>query len=480
MSISIDQLYNFFLKYPLISTDSRDVKPESIFFSLKGENFNGNKFAAEALSKGAAMAVVNEKKYCKDERYILVDNSLKSLQELAKYHRENLNIPVIGITGTNGKTTTKELLNSVLQNNYKTVSTFGNFNNHIGVPLTILTCTQDTEIAIIEMGANHPGEIAELCEIAKPDFGIITNIGKAHIEGFGSYKNIVNTKKALYDYIADKKGTVFVNIDNSQLLKLSENIDRVLYGTNSSKLITPDSTISNQILCLGEMLENNPFINIKLYSKSKNDIIHHVPFSLYEPVYKLYPLPYTLRYIPYILQTKFIGDYNFENILAAACIGFYFGISLDEIKVSIENFIPGSYRSQFIETAKNKIIMDAYNANPTSMVAAINNFAALKFDNKVAILGDMFELGKDSFAEHKKIVNLLILQNFENAILIGPEFTSAVKALQLKFNIQTLNFKLFISSDEAADYFKSTPLLAKTILIKGSRGIKLEKIVDTL
>ncbi len=430
MITSVEDLYNLYLKFPAVSTDTRSIKEQSIFFSLKGDNFNGNKFAAEALAKGAAFAVVDEPEFCREEKYILVEDVFQMLQNLAIYHRKQLDIPVVGITGTNGKTTTKELIFTILNKKYKTISTAGNFNNHIGVPLTVLSCSKNTEIAIIEMGANHPGEIAQLCEIAKPNHGIITNIGKAHLEGFGSFDNIIETKNALYEYVRRINGVVFVNKDDTLLTQLSEDIERIFYGTDK------------YCQFYGKTLESNPFLNLKFK-------VQHSAFK--------------------ILRTHFIGEYNFENILAAACIGNYFGVPVKDIKSAIENYIPAGYRSQFIETDKNKIIMDAYNANPSSMEAAINNFASLNFTNKIALIGDMFELGKEAAIEHEKIINLLKKQNFESIILIGPEF-SAVND----------GFAAFENSEEASAWLKANPQISKTILIKGSRGIKLEKVLEAL
>lgn len=446
MDSTILNLYNHFKNHPIISTDSRTVKVNSIFFALKGENFNGNKYAEEALAKGAYLAVIDEPGYDKGNKYLLTANALKTLQELAKYHRQRLNIPFIGITGTNGKTTTKELVNSILQKKFKTVSTSGNLNNHIGVPLTLLSCNSNTEIAIIELGANHPGEIADLCDIAQPGFGIITNIGLAHIEGFGSFDNIVKTKKALYDYIREKKGLVFVNKNNSLLTELSENISRIFYGT--------DDTCDTY----GKLIQNSPFLKVEITTNSKLQTSNS-------------KLPSTINYQ---LSTKLVGAYNFENILASVCIGSYFGVSLSDIKSAIENFMPSGYRSQFIETKANKVIMDAYNANPTSMVAAINNFASLNFENKIAIIGDMFELGNAAAIEHKKIIELLKKQDFEETFFIGPEFSAALKSYK-----SYKSYKSFKSTDAATDYFRTHPLFSKTILVKGSRGIKLEKIMDT-
>ena len=459
MNINIENIYTIFLKHPHISTDTRNIKPDSLFFALKGSNFNGNEFAEEALRKGAAYAIIDqvETRHALSpqlkEKIILVDDVLISLQQLAKHHRQQFNIPVIGITGTNGKTTTKELVNVVLSRKYKITATTGNLNNHIGVPLTLLTINQDTEIAIIEMGANHPGEIAELCQISLPDYGIITNIGKAHIEGFGSFENIISTKKALYDSVIGRGGTLFVNGDDQLLMNFSFKSKRFLYGNIEGSV------------CTGKVIDNNPFLNINCTL-----INNHTTYDLR-------------------LTTNLIGTYNFENILAAICIGNYFEISAYNIIKALEDYKPSGYRSQFIDTGRNKIIMDAYNANPSSMELAINNFADLSHSTpnsqlptqKVAIIGDMFELGKDTEFEHKKIIELLETQKFEMIFLIGYEFTKAFEKLNLNnYQLSTINYQLFKDSESASEYVKNNPITSKTILIKGSRGIRLEKILENL
>jgi UDP-N-acetylmuramoyl-tripeptide--D-alanyl-D-alanine ligase len=439
------ELYKIYLNHPLVCTDTRLIKKDSLFFCLKGNNFNGNAFADDALEKGAAYVIIDEPEFLKNEKYILVKDTLSSLQELAKHHitklkTQNSKLKIIGITGTNGKTTTKELIYSVLGKKYRTVATAGNLNNHIGVPLSILSVNDNTEIAIIEMGANHPGEIAQLCEIACPEFGLITNIGIAHIEGFGSFENIVATKKALYDYISKINGILFVNGNDSLLMKLSENINRITFG----------NTGLSGLDCYAELLENNPFVKLKWNSNVLTQ----------NPKLKTHNL---------VIQTNLIGAYNLENILAAICIGKYFKVSDEQIKQGLEEYKPDSYRSQFIDSGRNKIIMDAYNANPASMELAVNNFAGLNFDNKVAIIGDMFELGKNALSEHEKIIRLLRKQKFEKTILVGPLFSEVNDG-----------FQSFPDSEATCQYLKSNPLFNKTILIKGSRGMKMEKILEAL
>lgn len=433
----IETLYKHFLKHPLVCTDTRDIQPDSIFFALKGGNFNANQFAEQALNSGCSLAVIDEEKYKKDERYLLVKDVLTTLQELANYHRKQLSIPVIGITGTNGKTTSKELLNAVLSQKYKVLATKGNLNNHIGVPLTLLNINAQHEIAIIEMGANHQGEIAMLCAIAEPDYGMITNIGKAHLEGFGGYEGVVKTKNELYQFIQQKGGKLFVNIDDQVLRELSENTTRITFGTSS----TADFT--------GKLIDCNPFVKLKCKAKNDTQSLEEKP----------------------IISTQLIGNYNFENILAAACIGNYFNVSEEQIKRGLENYIPSNNRSQVMQTKNNLLLLDAYNANPSSMNAAIENFAQMNQANKMVILGDMLELGDDSAKEHDAIVNLLKKKNITDVLLVGPFFMESGKIIQAK---------TFSNADEVVVYLKQNPVKNAAILVKGSRGIKLEKVVEFL
>jgi UDP-N-acetylmuramoyl-tripeptide--D-alanyl-D-alanine ligase len=451
MNHSTEELYRIYLDHPFICTDTRSIKPGSIFFCLKGANFNGNSFASDALGKGAAFAVIDESEFKLDERYILVSDVLSALQQLASHHRSLLKIPVIGITGTNGKTTTKELIHAVMKKKYNTVATAGNLNNHIGVPLTILSVGINTEIVIVEMGANHQGEIAQLSSLARPDYGIITNISKAHTEGFGSYENIVKTKNELYQFIRSTNGKLFVNSENPLLMELSHDIPRILFGNHKDSL------------CSAEILDSNPFLILK-YSINKKELLT----------------------TNYELRTNIIGSYNLENILASICIGTYFNIPPDDILQAIEDYKPGNYRSQFISTQKNKIIMDAYNANPKSMEFAISNFAALNMKNKIAIIGDMFELGKDAEEEHLKVIDLLKKQSFQKIYLVGQVFYSLISNMKVSNLISdnlisdNTNFESFPDSQSACSHFLKNPISSKSILIKGSRGVKLEKILDTL
>jgi UDP-N-acetylmuramoyl-tripeptide--D-alanyl-D-alanine ligase len=362
---------------------------------------------------------------------------LKTLQQLANFHRRQLTIPVLAITGTNGKTTSKELVNAVLSEKYKVLATKGNLNNHIGVPLTLLSIRKEHELAVIEMGANHQGEIAMLCDIAEPTFGMITNIGKAHLEGFGGAEGVVKAKNELYTYIKQQQGKLFVNADNELLMRLSENSNRITFGTGAQADYT------------GVLKDSNPFVKLKC--KAKED---------------LRPLESKK-----LIETALIGKYNFENIVAAACIGNYFKLEEEQIKNGLEKYIPSNNRSQVMQTKHNLVLMDAYNANPSSMNAAIENFAQMDRNDKMVILGDMLELGDDSEKEHTQIIELLKQKNILQAILVGPHF---MKAAQPPFT------QLFQTSEEALNYLKQFPVSNATVLVKGSRGIKLEKLVEVL
>lgn len=430
--MDIKDLYGLFQKHPVISTDSRNIPAGCIFFALKGQNFDGNKFAAESLEKGAAYAVVDDPGTAKEPRFILVKSVLESLQNLANYHRRQLNIPVLAITGTNGKTTTKELLSAVLRKKYIVTSTQGNLNNHIGVPITLLNMTAQTELAVIEMGANHPGEIAALCQIAEPNYGIITNIGKAHLEGFGSFEGVVRTKSELYDFLKQNHGKCFINIDNELLVKQADGLEKLTYGTSAEA---------------------------QLQGFPENG-------SWYLTIRILFPKGWLY------LRSKLIGSYNFENILAAARIGIHFDIEPTDIQKAVENYQSGNSRSQLIQKGTNHIIMDAYNANPTSMTAALINFAGINHPKKTIILGDMLELGSHAAEEHQKIADLIQHERFNTVYLVGSYFsaTDASSAAQK-----------FETTELLADYLdRQAPSADNLILVKGSRGIRLEKIIGKL
>jgi UDP-N-acetylmuramoyl-tripeptide--D-alanyl-D-alanine ligase len=430
-----EELYKLFKQHPVICTDTRKLVKYSIFFALKGDNFNANTFAQAALDQGCSYVVIDDAFYKKDERYLLVSNVLKSLQQLAQYHRSLLTIPIIGVTGSNGKTTTKELIKNVLNKKYKTLATVGNLNNHIGVPLTLLTITEDVEVAIIEMGANHQGEIAELCTIANPDFGLITNIGKAHLEGFGGPEGVVKAKNELYQHIQKNSGTVFLNNDNQLLVSLTKGMEVYTYGT---------STHCN---CTGKLIDTGEFIALKWKSNKEREPIDNKE----------------------LIQTQLTGKYNFENILAAICIGTYFNIAVNAINSAIQEYVATNNRSQYIQKGTNTLLLDAYNANPTSMNAAIENFSDLKAANKMLILGDMLELGKHALTEHQNIIALLKLKGFGQVLLVGSEFKKAAVGEA---------YKVVKDVDEAISVLKSEKIKNSLILIKGSRSIKLEKIAE--
>lgn len=435
MFSSIESLYEKFLQAgQLVSTDTRKLSKGSLFFALKGENFNANSFAADALEQGCAYAVIDEEKYLSGERTILVANVLETLQELARHHRRQLHIPFIAITGSNGKTTTKELINAVLSKKYKTLATYGNLNNHIGVPLTLLSVTKEHEIAIIEMGANHQGEIDFLCNIADPDYGIITNIGKAHLEGFGGIEGVIKGKSEMYRFLQRKKGKVFVHADDAVLHDLLPDNDKITYGTKK---------LYDVVGKLNPQAEQVEFAWRTRYTAS------------------------TLKDAPYI-KTQLIGVYNYHNLLCAACVGTTFHVSEQDINAALQEYTPSNNRSQLHKTGKNTLILDYYNANPSSMSAAIENFSNIKAEHKMLVLGDMLELGEDTIKEHELIVELLKKNRFENYVLVGPVFHAIEKE------------KSFSSSDEAREYLKKLSPEGNTILVKGSRGIKLENVLEAL
>lgn len=422
----IEQIYKLYSKKYLVTTDSRKIEHGSVFVALKGEHFDGNDFAYQVAEDNVAACVIADRKDLpKHERLFIVDDSLTTLQDLAQYHRIKCNIPVIGITGTNGKTTTKELVSAVLSKKYNIIYTQGNFNNHLGVPLTLLQIKPDTEIAVVEMGANHPKEIEFLCSLAQPDYGIITNIGKAHIEGFGSFEGVVKTKNELYDYLRNKHGKIFLNNDNQILKNLSVNIDYVSYG----KDISSDYH--------AKVLSSNPYLSI--------------------------------IWDGHTINTKLVGEYNFENIMAAITTGCYFNIEQELIIKAIEDYSPTNNRSQFIKTDKNEIVMDAYNANPVSMYHAIKNFRNISDDNHLLIIGDMRELGCESINEHKEILNTIKELKFNNVIFVGEEFK--------KVND---NFISFTNVEELITHISKNNISGKKILIKGSHSIHLEKLVNIL
>ncbi len=425
---SIETLYRHYCKAYKVSTDSRKIEKDAVFFALKGENFDANDFAMQVAEAGIASLVVADRKTLpQHERILIVEDTLKALQDLAAYHRQQSKAIVLSITGTNGKTTTKELVSAVLSKKYRIIHTMGNLNNHIGVPLTLLSIKPDTEIAVVEMGANHPGEIDFLCKIACPDYGLITNIGKAHLEGFGSFEGVIKTKTELYRHIKVNGKAIFVNQGNPLLWEQSEGQERIGYGRHCAAF------------CPVAPAECNPYLSV-LWRK---------------------------RHI----QTHLVGSYNFENVAAAIGVGQYFDVEEIGIIAALEAYTPTNSRSQVIDTEKNHIIMDAYNANPTSMRAALINFARICGDNHLLILGDMRELGTASEEEHRNILGLMKELGFKEALLVGPNFCA--------FN-ENPAWMTFAKVEDLRQYIEGHPVSGKTLLIKGSRGIQLEKVLPLL
>jgi UDP-N-acetylmuramoyl-tripeptide--D-alanyl-D-alanine ligase len=424
----IQELYAIYLQHPSIQTDTRKLKKDDLFFALKGPNFNGNLFAKQALDAGAAFVVVDEAVDGKDERIIQTTDSLQTLQELAKYHREQFNIPFIAITGSNGKTTTKELIHEVLSTNFKTYTTKGNLNNHIGIPITILSVKKDAAIAVIEMGANHQKEIEGYCTYTMPTHGIITNVGKAHLEGFGGEEGVKKGKGELFDYLRVNKGTAFIMNDYPYLKEMSKGVPNIIsYGT-------ADADITGEVI---------------------ND---HAEF-LGVTITKGIPLT--------SIETKLVGDYNLPNVLAAVAIGNYFKVPEEKIQYALENYTPSNSRSQLIEKETNKIILDAYNANPSSMTVAIENFAKMEGNDKVLLLGGMMELGSESLQEHKSILDLIANYEWKTVVLVGGDFN--------KIKNPYINFT---TSTEAKEWFNKQHFKDSTILIKGSRSVQMEKVLE--
>ncbi len=427
--MQIEKIYQKFSESKKISTDTRQITPGSMFFSLKGDKFNANEFAAEAISKGASYAVIDEERFSKGDRYILVQDVLDTLQKLARYHRDQLTIPLLALTGSNGKTTSKELVNAVLSRKFKTLATKGNLNNHIGVPLTILSIGSDIELAVIEMGANHLGEIALLCSIANPTHGFITNIGKAHIGTFGGYENIIRGKSELYQHLIQTSGKVFINSQNPVLANMAKRFkDPVFYPAKGDYYEA-------------SLVSADPMVTVKAENGE-------------------------------VVQTQLIGGYNFENIAAALCIGKFFGVDPHESNQAIAAYSPGNMRSQVVRKNSNTIILDAYNANPSSMAAALENLAAMKDANKVAILGDMFELEGEADKEHQAIGALIREKELKNIYLCGSLFKSALREIPYA--------KYFEKKDQLVQELKDYPISNATILVKASRGIGLETVVEYL
>lgn len=426
---STNFLYSLYLEHPCVTTDSRNTPQGSLFFALRGASFDGNAFASKALETGSSYAVVDDPNIVTSERFLLVDNVLESLQALAHKHRMTCGIPVIGITGTNGKTTTKELIAAVLSRKFNLLYTKGNLNNHIGVPLTLLQLTKEHQLAVIEMGANHPGEIRELTTIANPDYGLITNVGKAHLEGFGSFEGVIRTKGELYDHLRAKKGSIFINADNAYLTGIANELEQIPYATSPGHSFW------------GETLSCSPFLSLKWHFEGRD----------------------------VTANTNLIGSYNLENVLAAVRIGLYFGVAEADIVAALSDYVPGNNRSQLTKTERNTLLIDAYNANPTSMAAALHNFTRYEADSKAVILGSMKELGEQSREEHERLVAAVVEASFDRVFLIGEEFRSV-----------PCDYPIFNSTQEFSNYIIDTPLSDYTILIKGSRSNQLESLIPLL
>jgi len=415
--MEIKKIYKLYSKHYLISTDTRDMRKNTLFFALKGGRFNGNKFANEALKNGARYAIIDEKEYKTSDKTILVDNVLETLQKLASYHRIQLNAPILAITGSNGKTTTKELINCVLSEKYSTTATAGNLNNHIGVPLTLLSMTPKTEIGIVEMGANHQKEIEFLCSIAQPDYGYITNFGKAHLEGFGGIEGVIKGKSELYSFLIEADKIVFVNPSDALQVEKTSHAKTISFAENTA------------------FIDANPFVKLSFNTQQ--------------------------------IQSNLVGDYNYTNIIAAITIGTYFKVEPLQIKEAIENYVPTNNRSQIIKKESNRIVLDAYNANPSSMKVALENFSKIKKELKTIILGDMFELGEESTREHQEIVNLADSFYFTNTLYVGAHFYKA----------DTKN-KQFETFEALKNFITTNPIENQFLLIKGSRGMQLERILE--
>lgn len=425
--MDISELYNIFRKHPQVTTDSRECPAGSIFFALKGASFNGNAFARKALEQGCAYAVIDESEYAEpgDDRYIVVEDCLTALQQLANRHRRELGTTIIGVTGTNGKTTTKELIAAVLSEKYNVLYTQGNFNNHIGVPKTLLRLTREHEVAVIEMGANHPGEIKTLVNIVEPDYGIITNVGMAHLAGFGSFEGVVRTKGELYDYLRTKHGKVFIHSGNSHLMNIAGGLELIKYGTDGEADLVADGEVS---VC-------DPCLNFRWRHA-------HGPWN--------------------DIKTHMIGAYNIYNMLAAACAGLTFKVSVEQINHALSHYVPGNNRSELEVTEHNRLIIDAYNANPTSMNAALTNFRDMKVSPKMAILGDMKELGSVSAAEHQKVVDLLKETDISPVWLVGEEFAKT-----------DCSYRKFPDVESVKDEIRRQRPEGYYILIKGSNSTRL-------
>lgn len=447
----IQEIYDAFKSCVGVTTDTRTLKGGEMFFALKGENFDGNEYALNALDAGASYAVVNETSVIAqtsdDPRLIKVTDTLQTLQELARWHRcmtfvEGKPLTVIALTGTNGKTTTKELIKAVLSEKYNVTATEGNLNNSIGVPLTLLKINKDTQLAVVEMGASHPGDIKELVDIALPNYGLITNVGKAHLLGFGSFEGVKKTKGELYDYLRRTADKVFLNVDNPHLCSMAHERNLHSDPERPYSLILPYGLEYQQAKVLHSDVEH-PFLRIEIENR--------------------------------IISTNLVGSYNADNVMAALCVGCHFGVSFDQAVKAVEAYMPSNNRSQMMKTERNTLIVDAYNANPTSMAAALDNFSTVQADYRIAMLGDMLELGDDSLHEHQEIIGKALACGAQKICLVGEEFRKA-----LDKSGETGNLMHFMTSEDLADWIGTEDISGAVVLIKGSRGVKMEKIIENL
>ena len=465
MELVSEILYPQYLRSREVSTDSRHITSGSIFFALRGDHFDGNRFAADALRQGAALCVVDDPAAVVDRRCVLVPDVLQTLQALARHHREQLAIPVIAVTGTNGKTTTKELLHAVLQRRFRTHATRGNLNNHIGVPLTLLQMPPETEIAVIEMGASHPGEIDELCSVAQPNYGLITNVGKAHLEGFGSLQGVVRTKTELYRFLATVGGTLFVNADNALLMEQAAALSSLFERPSPLPGIIPNGPADladwrparGQVLGLPSMVP---------YGRAAEADSKGRPVSC-DP-YMKFCVEENDRV--YSVQSQLLGRYNFDNAMAAVCVGRHFHVEMFDIKEAIEQYQPHNRRSELTRTTRNELILDCYNANPSSVAAALDSFDALPHDRKVVMMGSMKELGSTSDKEHRDVVKRLERGHFERIVLVGDEYRFASQQGHL----------WFATADEARQHFEAHPIEGCLVLLKGSNATRMWEIADAL
>ncbi|NTS41776.1 UDP-N-acetylmuramoyl-tripeptide--D-alanyl-D-alanine ligase [Flavisolibacter sp. BT320] len=424
--MKMEELYAIYQQHPSVQTDTRKLQKGDLYFALKGPNFNGNAFAEQALQKGAAYAIVDEEAFNTSDRTILVADVLETLQGLALHHRRQFNIPFLAITGSNGKTTTKELIHAVLSTTFKTYTTEGNLNNHIGVPLTLLKIKNDAQMAVIEMGANHQKEIQSYCEIALPTHGLITNCGKAHLEGFGGEEGVRKGKGELFDYLRSHNGTAFIMADYDYLHEMSTGINEVVrYGTTAGDTV-------------GTTTQSDPFLEVH-FTKGLNDTI----------------------------ATQLVGSYNLPNVLAAVAVGKFFGVEEEKIKAAIEQYTPSNSRSQLLQKGKNKIILDAYNANPSSMKAAIENFAKTEGENKLLVLGAMAELGEGSVQEHQAIIEEIARHNWQHVLLVGGDFLKTAHS-----------YHSFATPERAGEWLQAAGISDAYLLVKGSRSMQMEKVLN--